>query len=291
MIVRRGSFFFWMFLGCCFSFSFAHNPDSVDFDRKKKNLILKTTTLYTSGITALSVIWYKEKPESFRWFNDAQEWKQLDKAGHFYSSFQLSWLMNRSMRAAGYSPKQAAIWGSVLSFVALSSIEILDGFSPKYGASFTDIGSNLTGSLFYLAQHKKNYPLIIPKFSFHQSSWAVQRPELLGSNLVEQIIKDYNGQTYWLSLDMDQISNLPKWLNFSFGYGASGMKFAQDEQNMAEGINPYRRWFLGIDIDLSKVKSRHRLVKGLFSITRFIRIPAPALEYSDGRFQFHTVWF
>lgn len=291
MIIRKGSFICCLLLCGYFNFSFAQEQDSVDFSKKKKNFILKSSALYTTGMTALSVIWYKESPESFRWFNDAKEWKQMDKAGHFYSSFQLAWQVERSMKVAGYSSKQAAHWGSALSFIALSSIEILDGFSPNYGASFSDIGSNLAGSLFYLAQYKRNNPLIVPKFSFRRTPWASKRPELLGSNLAEEILKDYNGQTYWLSLDMDQISSLPKWINFSLGYGAYGMKFARDEENLAEGINPYRRWFLGMDIDLSHVRSRHRFIRSLLSVTRFIRLPAPSFEYTKGRLHFRPLCF
>ena len=43
---------------------------------------------------------------------------------------------------------------------------------------------------------------------------------------VERMLKDYNGQTYWLSANLKsffQGSNIPAWLNVAVGYGADGM--------------------------------------------------------------------
>jgi hypothetical protein len=37
--------------------------------------------------------------------------------------------------------------------------------------------------------------------SLHLTDYASKRPDVLGSNL-ERTIKDYNGQTYWLSVNL-----------------------------------------------------------------------------------------
>ena len=40
------------------------------------------------------------------------------------------------------------------------------------------------------------------------------------------MLKDYNGQTYWLSANLKSFfpgSNIPPWLNVAIGYGADGM--------------------------------------------------------------------
>ena len=44
--------------------------------------------------------------------------------------------------------------------------------------------------------------------------------EQLGSTHLERALKDYNGQTYWLSLNIKSLFNLndtyfPEWLSFS----------------------------------------------------------------------------
>jgi hypothetical protein len=61
------------------------------------------------------------------------------------------------------------------------------------------------------------------KFSFHTTQYQY-RPNVLGSSLAEQMLKDYNGQTYWLSVNLHSFykgSKIPKWLNLAIGYGAN----------------------------------------------------------------------
>jgi hypothetical protein len=267
---------------------FAQSEDSLRDKRKK--LIIRSAAVYAGGMTGLSLAWYKSDRQSFRWFNDLPEWKQMDKAGHFYTGYQLAAIAGESLKKAGMNPGAAAWTATITSTLALSAIEIPDGYSKDYGASGTDIAANVLGSLFWMAQHKRtDGPLLIPKFSFHRSGLAGSRPEVLGKNFAERILKDYNGQTYWLSADMDQVTRLPRWLNIAVGYGASGMRYGRDEENLAEGLQPYRRWFLGFDIDLTDVPTRHKFLKKLFAITGYIRIPAPAIEFSSKGWSIHAL--
>ena len=78
---------------------------------------------------------------------------------------------------------------------------------------------------------------IVPKFSFSRSPYAQQRPNVLGSNLLEEILKDYNGQTYWFSANIYSFlhdeSLFPKWLNVALGYGGEQMVFAEIHDNKA----------------------------------------------------------
>jgi hypothetical protein len=51
---------------------------------------------------------------------------------------------------------------------------------------------------------------------------------------LEQMLKDYNGQTYWLSVNLHSFykgSKIPKWLNLAIGYGANGMLTGNGENN------------------------------------------------------------
>jgi len=64
------------------------------------------------------------------------------------------------------------------------------------------------------------------KYNFHQTKYAKQNPDLLGNDLLESILKDYNGQTYWLNFNLHSFfkdSNIPKWLDLSVGYGGEAM--------------------------------------------------------------------
>jgi len=258
-----------------------------------KAVVIGSSVAYTGSMIALNSIWYSQyDKQSFHFFNDAHEWKQMDKVGHFYSAFQLSHVSSRMFQWSGVSKKKSNLAGTLTSFAVMSSIEILDGFSAGYGASASDLVANGVGTGFYLGQQLIwNEVRIYPKFSFHRTSYAQQRPAALGHGVLEEIIKDYNGQTYWLSVDVDRFLQFPKWLNISVGYGAEGMLYAHDADNISQNIVPYRQYFIGIDFDLTSIKSRSKLVNSLIFVANMIKLPAPALEISQGKVKGHLFYF
>jgi hypothetical protein len=131
---------------------------------------------------------------------------------------------------------------------------------------------------------------IVLKYGFQQSPYARYRPNTLGSNLQENLLKDYNGQTYWLSVNpasfMNSTTRFPKWLNFAIGYGAEGMigGYANPVLTDADGnriyFERYRQLYLSLDIDLTRIKTHSVFLKTLFTTIGFIKIPAPALEFN-----------
>jgi uncharacterized protein YfiM (DUF2279 family) len=258
--------------------------DSINHQRLN-TVILTGGVLYTGAIIGLNSVWYSQyDKQSFQFFNDWPEWKQMDKLGHLYSSFQLSSISSRALQWSGVSKKKSDIAGSITSFAIMSSIEILDGFSAGYGASASDLAANAVGSGFYLGQNLLwNEVRIYPKYSFHRSDFAVQRPETLGNGIIEEMIKDYNGQTIWLSMDVDKFLKFPKWLNLAVGYGAENMIYANDAQNIEQSLYPYRQVYLSLDFDLTAIKSRSKVVNTLIYFANMIKLPAPAIEFSQGK--------
>lgn len=216
----------------------------------------------------------------------------MDKLGHVYSAFQLASISSQSLQWSGVSKKKSDIAGSITSFVMMSSIEIMDGFSAGYGASVSDLAANAVGSGFYLGQNALwNQVRIYPKYSFHRTGFAEQRPGTLGNGLLEEMIKDYNGQTIWLSVDMDKFIRFPKWLNLAIGYGAENMIYARDDQNIEQGLYPYRQLYLGFDFDLTAIKSRSKVVNTLIYFVNMIKLPAPAIEFSQGKTKVHAFYY
>lgn len=174
----------------------------------------------------------------------------------------------------------------------MSSIEILDGFSTGYGASVSDLGANALGAGFFLGQNLLwNEIRIYPKFSFHRSDYAHQRPDILGNGLIEEMIKDYNGQTIWLSMDMDKFLKFPKWLNFSVGYGSESMIYARKNANIEQGFYPYRQLYLALDFDLTSIKSKSKAVNTLIYFINMIKLPAPTLEFSQHKVKGHLLYY
>ena len=262
-------------------------------NKKRLNtLVIGAGVAYTGSMIVLNEVWYSQSPrQSFHFFNDAQEWKQVDKAGHFYSTFQLSSLGSQGLQWSNVPRRKADRIGAVTGFLINSSIEIFDGFSADYGASATDLIANACGAGFYLGQQLGWREIrIYPKFSFHTTSLAPENPNTLGTGF-SQVIKDYNGQTYWLSVDMDKFMRFPRWLNLCVGYGAENMIHAHDAQNQEAGYVPYRQFYLGLDIDLTAWKSKSKALNTLIYFVNRIRLPAPAIEFSQGRVKGHFLYF
>jgi uncharacterized protein YfiM (DUF2279 family) len=256
-------------------------------------VVIGSGVAYTGAMIGLSSVWYSQyDKEPFHFFNDFHEWKQMDKAGHFYSAFQVSSMGSRALQWSGVAPKKSDVAGALAGFAIISSIEILDGFSAGYGASASDLAFNALGAGFYLGQQAIWKEIRIhPKFSFHTTVYAPQRPEVLGSTLLEQVIKDYNGQTYWLSVDVDKFVTFPNWLNISVGYGAEDMLYALDEDNKANNLNPYRQFYIGLDFDVSHLRSRSKFANTLLYFVNMIKIPGPTLEFSKGKIKGHFLYF
>ncbi|MBD0260249.1 MAG: DUF2279 domain-containing protein, partial [Cytophagales bacterium] len=164
-----------------------------------------STTAYSATLVGLHQLWYKEQARTtFHFFDDNAQWKQVDKAGHLYTTYHISRLGTQALRWAGLPPGKAAVLGGVTGLVFQTPIEVLDGFSAAYGASWGDVAANTGGAALYVGQQLLwREPRIHPRFSFRPTAQARLRPNVLGKNLPEQSLKDYNGQTYWLSFDVE----------------------------------------------------------------------------------------
>lgn len=257
-------------------------------------LVAGSAVVYGATLYGLNELWYSHQPsQSFAFFNDNAEWKQVDKVGHFYSTFYISYGADYALRWAGVKDRKAALIGSLVGFGVMLPIEIMDGYSAAYGASVGDLAANAAGAALYLGQTLAWKELrIYPKFSFHQTDYAPMRPNVLGDNLVSEMFKDYNGQTYWLSFDMDKFVRFPKWLNLAVGYGAEGMVYARDEQNIEAQIGtPYRQYYLSIDFDLRAIRTRSKFLKGLIEVVSVIKLPAPAIQFSEKGVKAYAFYF
>lgn len=264
---------------------------------KKKLTILSTSAavIYTGTMVALNEVWYSDfDRSSFHFFNDAAEWKQMDKLGHFYSAFHTSSIAQHALVSCGVKKHNANLISSAIGFTVLSSIELFDGRSAAYGASVSDLAANFSGAMLFWAQQTAWSEIRIrPKFSFHTTSFAPQRPDVLGTG-GGQIIKDYNGQTQWLSWNpgsFSKQSRWPAWLDISVGYGAEGMISARDEQNRSLGLNPHRQYYLSVDFNPNGVNVRSRLLKGILLLTKVIKVPAPTLEVTKDGVRFRPIYF
>ena len=278
--------------------AFLSPADSLQISRR--NAVVSTEVAFSSAaIIGLSQLWYADYPKSnFHFINDANEWQQLDKAGHVFSSYHLGRFSKEALAWSGVSKRDQLLYGATFGFAFLTAVEVLDGYSAQWGASWSDVAANATGTALYVSQELCwNEQRIIPKYSFHTTSYAQQRPDLLGSSLQEQLLKDYNGQTYWLSVNIQSFAKskaVPVWLNIAVGYGADGMVSAQ-ALSPSSSLSPTartRQIYLSLDVDLTKIKTKSHLVKTICSVFNTIKIPAPSIEFgTSGVLIFHPFYF
>ncbi len=278
---------------------------------------------YATLSAGLWKIWYSQYPlNSFHFFNDAKEWLQVDKAGHLYSAYNSSRTTFYALRWTGLNRKKAA-WtaiGTGLGF--LTTIEIMDGFSEKWGFSPADMGANLLGSALFLSQELawKEQRILVKVSSSHppystaplyaengQGISSLQRraAQLYGTGFFERLFKDYNAQTNWLSFNLASFTGdnrpdwLPPWLNLALGYGADNMFGGFDNRWTEEGevfqtdLTRYRQYYLSFDIDFTRLPGHDKpWIRGLYQLLNLFKMPSPTLEFNSlGTLKMHWLFF
>ena len=269
-------------------------------NKKRRTAVYVTeAALATATLIGLNEAWYAQYERSgFHSLNDNSQWMQMDKFGHMFSSYYIGKMGMDALAWAGETKKNQLIYGATLGFVFLSTIEVLDGFSEEWGFSTGDIMANALGTGILVGQELLwDEQRLQMKFSFMTSEYAKNDPDKLGSTPLQQVLKDYNGQTYWLSANLwsfSKNSKIPKWLNVAIGYGANGLPEGSFDHSTIprQPIESYRQFFASVDVDLTKIKTNSDFLKTVFNIFNFVKIPAPSIEYrSNGDFKFHFLYF
>lgn len=281
-------------------------PSPVNDSRRVSGVVITEGIAFTGAMVALQYLWYRSYPHSrFHFFNDNSEWLQMDKMGHAATAYNLGVLGTDVYRWTGM-PQDKAIWcGGITGLIFLTTIEIFDGFSSGWGFSGGDMLANSAGAGLvigqYLGWHEQRVML---KFSYHKTIYPSYRPDELGTSPAQSILKDYNGQSYWLSFNiasfLDHTSSFPKWLNLAVGLGADGMISGRKNQDASAANNQplpsferSRRLFLSPDADFRRIETGCQASLIFFKTIDFLKVPAPALEYRSSlkKFRLHPLYF
>lgn len=289
---------------------FLSNADTLDKQRLKL-VSIGQGALWVGSLLALNQAWYSDYDRGpFHLFDDLGEWNQVDKVGHAYSAYWLAHGSSSLFRWSGVKRKKAALLGAGMGIAYESVIEILDGFSEEWGFSLGDMAANIGGSALYAVQELAwEDQRIQMKFSthrvdYHEVQLLKRANAKYGISNIERFLKDYNGQTYWLSANIWSFakeSKFPKWLNIAVGYGANGMlggytNIWQDENGITNDrtdIARSRQFYLSPDIDLSKITIRGKTPKVLKVLNGLkVKFPLPALEFNTVTgFKAHAIYF
>jgi hypothetical protein len=260
-------------------------------------IVLSEASIGAITLLGLNQLWYADFERSkFHTINDNSAWLQMDKLGHVFTSYQLGKYGSHLLNWSGVSERDQLFYGATLGFSFLTAVEVLDGYSKEWGFSWGDILANGSGTGLYIGQELLwKEQRIALKYSFHQTKYAKQRPDKLGETYLEQTLKDYNGQTYWLSANLHSFfkeSKIPKWLNVAVGYGAEGMLTGtKDVDNQVLTSNErYRQYYLSFDLNLSKVSTNSKLLRSILDVFNMIKIPFPTLEFNKKGTVFHLFY-
>jgi hypothetical protein len=279
----------------CFPFSlisqrFFETPDSIH-RKRLTGVCIGITTSWTASMVALHQVWYANVEKS-KWhsFNDGSNWLQMDKAGHVYASYQISNFTGNLYKWSGMKPHQAAWIGSGIGLGYQTTLEFFDATSKEWGFSWWDMGSNVLGSAFYLGQELAfGEQRFLFKFSYQPSKFAIYRPATLGNNFQERLLKDYNGQSYWLSVSpfsFVKSNTLPKWLCLSFGYSIDQKLVGDNDYFVAstgETFSASREFMFSLDIDFSQIPVKKKWLKAIMKQLNYIKFPFPALVCRNGK--------
>jgi hypothetical protein len=277
----------------------------------KKRLALFTGSAvvgYSATMVGLNYLWYADFPRSsFHFFDDSGEWQQIDKAGHTVTPYLEAYYIMNILRWSGVKHKPAAIYAGLTAFMLQNSIEVFDGFSTEWGASVSDVAANFTGAALMTSQEliwgeQRIRLKVLPHLqSYPDGELNDRADQLYGSSVIVRFIKDYNALNTWLSVNPASFNKSQKhlrWLNIAVGYGAGGMYGGYENTwhdingnyHDRTDIQRYRRFFLSLDVDFSKIKTRSRTVKAFLDVLNIVKVPAPAIEFnSKGQLRFHPL--
>jgi uncharacterized protein YfiM (DUF2279 family) len=296
--------------------------DSLNKTRFNTALVLAGST-YTTFSIGLYNVWYRQYEQTdFQFFNDWNEWNNMDKYGHFYSAYFQGVLCYEVAKWTGLSENKSILSGLVVGTLFQTTIEVMDGFSEKWGFSVYDVAYNTAGVgafafqqkiwneqriQFKVSSYRRNYSnQNIPSPSGAESSNLQDRADaLFGSSFAERYLKDYNAQTLWASVNIHSLlvpdSRFPKWLNLAFGTGSEnlfgGFENRWTTNNGEFELDPdlyprYRQFFIGLDLDLTKLPITNLYWKSLLKGLNIFKLPGPAIEINtQGQIKFHLIHF
>ena len=280
--------------------NFLPPAQELNYPRLRGALIVEGV-VYFASMAGLYELWYKKYPKSsFHFFNDNEEWLQMDKAGHFFTSYTIGLVAMQAFRWAGVSERKAMWYGGSMGLAFQTSIEIMDGFSEQWGFSSGDMAANILGSALLVTQQLAwKQQRILPLISYHPTSYSAQRPDVFGSNFIQNILKDYNGQTYWLSSNIHSFLNskskFPSWINVTAGYGADGMLSGRNTvyKNLFDTqlVVRSRKFFFCFDSDFSRFKLVPLGEREYFLPFEYLKIPSPVVEHKNHKLKAIPLYF
>ena len=266
------------------------NGSSIKQKRFRTRLLISGFALSTAlyGATA----WWEDSSSEFRvrhegWFGADTPNGGADKLGHAYSFYVSTRLMKSGFEWAGHKPRKAAQLAGITSAALSVGVEIMDGFTEKYGFSTEDTIMNLSG--IGIGVVLESYPRWDELFDIRLQYWPSDDARRLNDY---DPLADYSGQTYLLIAKASGIPSLRKqkflrYLELAVGYGTRGY-----QPTDGTGTQPTERnIYYGLSLNISQLlndtifknpsipKSRTQTVTE--NVLEYLQMPGTALLFKD----------
>lgn len=230
-----------------------------------------------------ATIW-NERAE-FRVIEDGDYAKGVDKLGHVYGAYIMSYYSGELLQGAGLAHRHAMFYGALMGIVYQSYVEFEDGVGKDWGFSPSDLAFNVIGSSFFLLQ--QSIPVLqyfTPKWQYIPAHWYGESERTEGKTFID----DYSSSTFFLSAKLRPLLPesvqpiIPRWLALGVGYGVRGLGGSNGSAN--------RCLVLSLDVDLVEAlpdfeplagKPIGSILNWLKQSFNYFKLPTPALEWSQ----------
>jgi hypothetical protein len=227
--------------------------------------------------------WWKDGfSGSFRtvdegWFGRNTYAGGADKAGHAYFTYTGARLLTRGFEAVGNDTRRALRLGAWTSLGVMTGVEVIDGFSKRFRFSMEDAVANAAGAAFaVLVEVDPRIDALLDFRLLYRRSDDARR---VGET---DPLADYSGQTFLLAVKADGVPRLrevpvARYLELQVGYNTRGY-----EPNDGVKIDPHRRIYYGIGINLSRLLSDTvfrgslkggKIQRGTDTVLEFFEVP------------------
>ena len=221
--------------------------------------------------------WWKDSRGPFHFEDDWGYAANIDKVGHLVGGYYVSYFTGEGLMLCGFNWRDATIYGALFGFVYETIVEIEDGYSARWGFSFSDLIADVLGRAFYIGQYY--YPFLQNftfKYMYHSKTmWSDLRdsPGLLLSN--------HDANSFWIATNVYNI--LPRnfrkfWfsgINLTFGFQIEGIDGVRHE-----AYGPIKRHYLiGLEYDLMQLSNdKYGGWNWILQNLNFLKQPGPIID-------------
>lgn len=255
-----------------------NNISKIDY--KKFYLVTGSIALTATAIQIYQYnSWWKDWRRPFHFQEDLVYGKSVDKIGHAWGAAFTTFVISRSYEWCGID-KNKSLWiGAIGGSLFQLLVEFQDGYS-QWGFDRVDAACDIVGGFYPLIQHH------IPLFQYFDLK-ASYTPRNLGKpggipGQKHTIIDDYEGQTFWLSMKINQLYpdelKFLDFLNLAIGYSV---------RNIHDIKNQYSVWLIAFDLDFKKILPQSTtFLRNISDGLNYFKFPTPALQISP-----KVIWF